>query len=172
MTSTEPSPSAESVARGTEGPHDDRELDGARLGLVSALVRGSGLVQHQLLLASTEMGLTPQQAQMLCIIDHSPRTMLQLSRLLRINKSSTTGLVDRAEHAGLLIRVQDKSDGRSWLVDLTRSGRILTKKFKRVVEDRLEGLLAPLPEQERNVLDAALSRLVIISEFPDTWPED
>src|ERR1700761_2250207 len=56
--------------------------------------------------------------------DREP-TMNELARLLDLDKSSVTGLVDRAERRGLVARVPAPADGRAVLVRLTDKGRSL-----------------------------------------------
>src|SRR6201996_5972620 len=50
-------------------------------------------------------------------------TMNELARLLELDKSSVTGLVDRAERRGLVARAPSAADRRSVLVRLTHEGR-------------------------------------------------
>ena len=143
-----------------------------RIGLVSALVRISGLIQQVLVGASAELGLTSQQAQLLCVVDHAPVSMRDLGALMRVRKSGMTGLVDRACDAGLIVRRADPRDGRSWLVVLTPAGQTLVRRFKRSVTTQVERLLDGLACPEREIVEGALSGIVLANEFPDTWPDD
>lgn len=131
---------------------------------MAALVQGRDLVQQVLVTVAAEQGLTPQQAKVLCIVDHAPVSMRQLSGLLRIRKSSVTGLVDRAHSAGLIVRTPDPCDGRSWLVDFTPEGRAAVRRFKRAVTERLEHMISRFAPRECADLDALLSKLVLDDE--------
>jgi DNA-binding MarR family transcriptional regulator len=157
---------------GSETDGTAATVAGLRIGLVSALVRTSGLVQQVLVTTSAELGLTAQQAQLLCIVDHAPVNMRQLSALMRVRKSGMTGLVDRARAAGLIVRQPDPHDGRSWLVELTTDGQTTVREFKRLVSTQIERMLMGIAEPERETVEAALTTLVLANEFPDTWPDD
>ncbi|MBO0830375.1 MAG: MarR family transcriptional regulator [Actinobacteria bacterium] len=63
--------------------------------------------------AHDRVRLTPQQTQLLCILRNGPVGMGELGRLLHLGKSSLTGLIDRVERHGLVIRVPDEDDRRA-----------------------------------------------------------
>jgi DNA-binding MarR family transcriptional regulator len=68
-------------------------------GFAAALVRLSHLVQHVFADVSRDHDITPQQTQLLCMLIGGPVGMTELSRLMHLEKSSLTGLVDRGSGA-------------------------------------------------------------------------
>src|SRR3954471_25014226 len=92
------------------------------LGFVDACVRLAHLVQHVFADVSRQHELTPQQTQLLCMLSHGPVGMTELSRLLHLERSSLTGLVDRVERRGLVTRVRDSRDRRACHIVLTSQG--------------------------------------------------
>lgn len=92
------------------------------MGMAAALVRTSFLVQAVYTEASREYGLPVQQAQLICVLMAQPRGMGELSTMLGLEKSSLTGLVDRAERRGLVCREPDPLDRRAVRVALSPEG--------------------------------------------------
>ena len=142
-----------------------------RLDITAGLIRSAALIQDVHAAVSAEHGLTPQQAQLMCVVGDQPSSMVQLGALLRIGKSSMTGLVDRAERAGLVQRVPDPIDGRSFLIEPTPIGRRTNEEFRRAVGERLDDVIATLTPQERDSLAGVLSKVVLDNQAPQTWPE-
>src|SRR3954447_16639200 len=67
---------------------------------------------------SRELGLTTQQAELLCAAMR-PDAVTDLARTLRRDHSSISRLVDRAAQRGLLDRRAQDSDGRVSVIELT-----------------------------------------------------
>nr|WP_306239361.1 MarR family transcriptional regulator [Ornithinimicrobium cryptoxanthini] len=141
------------------------------LDVTAGLIRSAALIHDVHAAVSGEHGLTPQQAQLMCVVGDQPSSMVQLGALLRIGKSSMTGLIDRAQRAGLVQRVPAPDDGRSFLIEPTPLGRRTNEGFRRAVGQRLDEVMATLTTQERDTLAAVLSKIVLNNQAPETWPE-
>ena len=74
--------------------------------------------------AAQGLDLTPVQAGILFLLKSEPQTMTQLSRVLDIDNSAITGLVDRLQKAGLANRQPSPHDRRAWLIAITDKGQI------------------------------------------------
>jgi DNA-binding MarR family transcriptional regulator len=129
-------------------------------GLASALVQLSHLVQRVFAEVSREHDLTPQQAQFLCRLIGGPVGMAELSRSMHLEKSSLTGLVDRAERRGLVTRVPDARDRRAWRIELTDHGAGLAFDAHQGVTGRLETLATELDSKEKDVLTSAITQIL------------
>jgi DNA-binding MarR family transcriptional regulator len=129
-------------------------------GLAVALVRLTHLVQHLFADVARCYELTPQQAQLLCLLVDGPVGMAELGRLLRLEKSSLTGLVDRAERRGLVARARDSRDRRACRIELTDHGADLAVRAHQGVTDRLDEATAELPTAERELLTSVIARIV------------
>lgn len=90
---------------------------------------------------STEMGLTAQQAELLCAALR-PIAVGDLAAALRCDRSNVSRLVDRAADRGLLERRSSEEDGRVSMIQLTARGERLAT-----------GFIASLAEQLRPLLD-------------------
>jgi DNA-binding MarR family transcriptional regulator len=146
-------------------------VDGEQLGVVTALVRSSFLVNAVYAEASREYGLTPQQGQLLCVLMGQPLGMGELGVMLGLAKSSLTGLVDRCAQRGLVRREADDRDGRAVRVTLTAKGSTLVEKFYAATCHRVEELPASLSGAERATLADLLGRVVRDNKVPAVFLE-
>ncbi|MGN5637566.1 MarR family winged helix-turn-helix transcriptional regulator [Streptomyces sp. AC154] len=136
------------------------------MGIVAALVRSSFLVNSVYAESAREFGLPPQQGQLLCVLMPRPYGMGELGAMLRLAKSSLTGLVDRTERNGLVRREADVRDTRSVRVALTPEGARLVREFYDETCRRVEELLPSLGPAERDALAGLLGRVVLDNEVP------
>ncbi|WP_424536445.1 MarR family winged helix-turn-helix transcriptional regulator [Sphaerisporangium viridialbum] len=136
------------------------------MGVVTALVRSSFLVNAVYAEAAREYGLTPQQGQLLCVLMARPYGMSDLGGVLGLAKSSLTGLVDRTAERGLVRRETDPQDRRAVQVTLTAAGDELAKGFYTETCRRVEMLPAALGEADRGRLADLLGRVVLDNKVP------
>jgi MarR family transcriptional regulator, lower aerobic nicotinate degradation pathway regulator len=153
-------------ARGV--PADDRRLvltplPGENdLGLVDALAQLSFAVQGALGRIAAGFDLSIIQARLLGILRDRRPTITDLAVWLGLDKSSVTGLVDRAEERGLVTRTASPLDGRSVLVAITSAGRILIANATRSFEDEITGLVVDLSPTQRGQLSSLASSVVAV----------
>lgn len=130
------------------------------VGAAGGLIRLTFLVQGVYAEVGRDCDLTAAQAQMLCSVADRSVGMAELSAVLGLEKSSVTGLVDRAEQRGLVLREQDPSDRRAVRVSLTPAGRRALTKFRAEVTARLDEVLDALPATERERFTRTVRRIV------------
>src|SRR5580658_10915279 len=108
------------------------------LGLVDALAQLSFAVHGTLGRIAAAHGLSIVQARLLGILrDRSP-TIMELAKFLQLDKSSVTGLVDRAQERGLVRRTASTFDRRSVQVMLTVAGLELVDRATTAFEAEVE----------------------------------
>ena len=105
--------------------------------------------------------LSLAQVRLLGVLRDRTPTMNELARLLGLDKSSTTGLVDRAERRGLVARVPSATDRRSVLVSLTDDGRSLVSQAAVGFEADVSAMLGRLTPRDRETLSRLISRLLV-----------
>jgi MarR family len=86
--------------------------------------------------------------------------MQELSKLLNLDKSSVTGLVDRAEHRGLVRRIPAIDDRRTIRVSLAPSGRRLVGTVAAAFAADVKSATASLSDQEQRQLSMLATRVV------------
>ena len=139
------------------------------LGVVAALVRSSFLVNAVYAESARKYGLTVQQGQLLCVLMAQPYGMGELGATLGLEKSSLTGLVDRAVRRGLVRREPVPDDRRAVQVVLSGEGRELAEDFYAATCRRVDELAAGLPAADRDRLAALLGRVVRDNEVPTVF---
>lgn len=132
--------------------------------LVDAVVQLSFAVQAVLSDIAAEFDVSMTQVRMVGILRDREPTMLELAGALRLEKSSVSGLIDRAERRGLVVRTPVPHDGRAVRVALSPEGRRLATDFESRVAGELTALLAGLRVRERAQLAALLGRVTGVSE--------
>jgi MarR family transcriptional regulator, lower aerobic nicotinate degradation pathway regulator len=131
------------------------------LGAVDELAQLSFLIYGTLERLVAECHLSIIQARLLGVLRDRRPTMNELAKLLALDKSSVTGLVDRAERRGLVMRTPSPTDRRSVLVSLTADGRSLVSQVSTRFETDVSVILDRLPPSDRDALSRLLSRLLI-----------
>jgi DNA-binding MarR family transcriptional regulator len=79
-----------------------------------------------------ERGLTQGEAHILAMLAHSgPANVADLHRGLAHKRSTLTSILDRLAKRGLITRDVGESDRRTFIVTLTRKGRVLARRVSR-----------------------------------------
>lgn len=108
--------------------------------------------------------------QIIClreIHEHGPITFSHLTRILALNNSTTTGIVDRLEREKLVRRVRSDRDRRQVMVEVTDQGVEVLQDapppLNRTFIERFESL----PDDEKDQIVAALDRLSSLIDSSD-----
>ncbi|WP_405856015.1 MarR family transcriptional regulator [Streptomyces sp. NBC_01515] len=141
-------------------PNDTPPPPTADLGLVDGLAQLSFLVQSALAEIAGQYDLSVVQTRMLGILRDREPTMNQLGHHLGLDKSSITGLVDRAQRRGLVTRTPSTVDRRSFQVSITDAGRQLVEQVAAQFAERIERCVEPLPGTDRKRLSRMATRIV------------
>jgi len=128
---------------------------------VDGLAQLSFVVQRLLERRAAEHDLSITQTRLLGVLRDRKPTMQELAKLLGLDKSSVTGLVERAERRGLVARAASPADGRAVLVSLTRQGRSFIARALVEFEADVSALLERLPKSDRRALSELISRLLV-----------
>jgi DNA-binding MarR family transcriptional regulator len=128
--------------------------------LVDALAQTAFATMAVLARISAENDLSLTQLRMLAILrDRRPR-MAALADYLGLEKSTLSGLIDRAQKRGLVERQVSADDGRAVEVFLSPAGRKLAEQ----VSAQTTGALSPATEQltpdEQRTLRSLLERML------------
>jgi MarR family transcriptional regulator, lower aerobic nicotinate degradation pathway regulator len=132
----------------------------ADLGLVDSLAQLSFAVQSALGRIAAEHGMSLVQARMLGILRDRRPTVKELAALLQLDKSSVTGLVDRAEERGLVRRAPSPADGRSVQIVMTPAGRRQVNGAAGDFEEEISSLVSGLTTSQRSRLSELATNVV------------
>ena len=125
--------------------------------LRDSLVQVSFAVIAVLSRVAAEHDLSLTQLRVLGILRDREPTMAELASYLGLERSTVSGLIDRAVARGLVKKTTDAGDGRSVRVSLTTDARRLEKR----VIGQLGELMAPLTDRLNSVEQQRLSSLIM-----------
>jgi DNA-binding MarR family transcriptional regulator len=129
-------------------------------GLTDALVQAAFATMAVLSRTAAEHDLSLTQLRVLAILRDRRVRMTALADYLGLEKSTLTGLVDRAEKRGLLRRAPNAQDGRAVDVLITAEGAQLAERGAARVREALAPMTGQLTPAERGRLETLLQRMV------------
>jgi DNA-binding MarR family transcriptional regulator len=121
---------------------------------------------HQFAVAIVAEHLTPlnltsvQFAVLVAINDVPGLDATRLAALVDYDRPTLTGVIDRLEAKGLVMRQPDPNDRRARLLFLTPEGRKTLAAADRAAHQSRDVLLDPLPPEERRQFMQLLEKLV------------
>lgn len=128
--------------------------------LLDALVQTSFEVIGVVSRVAAESELSLSQLRLLAILRDREPTMSDLATHLGLDRSSISGLIDRAVQRGLVTKTRDETDRRSARVALTPAGRELAGRGAAQIHERIAPLLAGLDGTRRQTLTGLLESLL------------
>jgi MarR family transcriptional regulator, lower aerobic nicotinate degradation pathway regulator len=130
-----------------------------RLGeLRDALARMSFTLMAILTEVAAEHDLSLTQLRVLGILRDREPTMADLATFTGLERSTISGLIDRAAQRGLVVKTADPHDGRSVRVSLTESARRLALEITAAIAARITPLTGQLSTSEQKRLTALLTK--------------
>lgn len=104
-----------------------------------------------------EMGLTMTQFDIVATLGNQPpMTCKELSEKTLISKGTMTGVLERLEVKGLIEKLMNVEDGRSYKIALTKAG---DKLFKKVFPEHVEYLGRAFRKLSKKELEQAINVL-------------
>ena len=127
---------------------------------MDSLVQLSFLIQEILGQAAARNDMSVTQLRLLGVLRDREPGMQELARYLSLDKSSVTGLVDRAERRGLVRRASHPHDGRAVRVASTPQGQQLAALVGGEIGQQVAGIVRGLPAADRSRLSELASAVV------------
>jgi DNA-binding MarR family transcriptional regulator len=127
---------------------------------VDGLAQLSFQIQRLLGERATAHDLSMIQTRLLGVLRDREPTMQELARQLQLDKSSATGLVDRAETRGFVQRTPSLDDRRTIRVKLTSKGRKIGSSMVNGFESDITAATRSLSKEEQKQLSKLASRVV------------
>ncbi|HXL94151.1 MAG TPA: MarR family transcriptional regulator [Streptosporangiaceae bacterium] len=128
--------------------------------LIDALVTTSFVTMAVLNRVSAEYDLSLTQFRVLAILRDRRVKMSELADYLGLDKSTISGLVDRAEKRGLLQRAPNTADGRAVDVFLSPAGTELADRGAALVARSLSPMTSVLTGTEARRLTTLLEHIL------------
>ena len=118
--------------------------------LVDSLVQLSFAIHDVLTRVSAEYDLSVTQLRLLGILRDRTPPMTAIAEHLGLDRSSVTGLVDRAERRGLVSRATSTHDARVTIVSVTTAGWDVGGHLAAAIATKIEALVGHVPKTERD----------------------
>lgn len=128
--------------------------------LIDVLAQSAFAVTAVLSRVAAENDLSLTQLRVLAILRGRRLRMSELADYLGLERSTLSGLIDRAEARGLLERVPDRQDGRAIDVLLTDRGRRLAPRVFAQVSAGLRPIVDVLGVAEQQSLQKLLTAML------------
>jgi len=129
-------------------------------GVVDALVQAAFMTMAVLNKVGADNDLSLTQLRVLAILRDRRLRMTALADYLGLEKSTMTGLVDRAEKKGLLERAPNAGDGRAVDVFLSPGGAELAERLYAQVGRALSPMTSELDPGRQRQLQELLERML------------
>lgn len=89
--------------------------------------------------------------------------VVELAREAALETSTMTGLLDRMERDGLVMRTPDADDRRTLRIYLTHEGKRLQKPLIDLAQSMMDDVLMGIPEEEMALVNDVLRRVLQLS---------
>jgi len=151
----------------TIGNMDDQEAHGRPTAMPMALGRLRVALEVAYTRAGNELGLTAQQAELLCVALR-PGSVGDIAEQLHCDRSNVSRLVDRAHARGLVARREGEDDARVRVIELTPEGERLAREFIAALASQTDLLRSQWSSKRE---EWATGLLLEISEALDALPQ-
>ncbi len=139
--------------------------DGAISEIMQSLRRIFKAIQDYSHEVSSKFGITgPQLWALKTISQNGSLSLRDLSERMYLHPSTITGVVDRLEKKGYVIRKRDQVDRRVIYVELTADGRKLVRKAPNPAQGKMIYGLKNLKGRDLNLIYDSVQKLVEIME--------
>jgi DNA-binding MarR family transcriptional regulator len=119
-----------------------------------------------------DLGISASQARVLAVLYYAPEPIKPsvIATLLFQETQSITGLLNRIESRGWVVRTPDPDDRRAVGLELTDAGRALTGKIVQITAELYGDLFeAALTAAERRQVEAGLRKVRMLAfKMPET----
>jgi DNA-binding MarR family transcriptional regulator len=109
-------------------------------------------------------------AQLNCLVtlyENGPLSPSQIAKLIMVNSSTVTGIIDRLEHKGLVKRMRISTDRRVITVDLTKNGKVLAENAPPPIQQKIFDGLSKLSEKDLKGISKTLLKLTDMLDVKD-----
>jgi DNA-binding MarR family transcriptional regulator len=138
--------------------------------LVDSVVQLTFTIHGVLVRVAGEHRLSVTQLRLLGILRDRTPPMTAIAQHLGLDRSSITGLVDRAEERGHVSRVTSFRDARVTMVQATPAGLALDKLVVARVTTEIGVLVQGVPSTDRDALERVATAVLRSASEPSVEP--
>ena len=119
---------------------------------------------HSRVLVQQHSLTAPQLAALQAVGELQPITVSAVARSVHLSMATVTGIFNRLEKRGLVIRSRNGQDRRTVALELTDAGAKLLDAAPSLLQDRFRAELAKLKQWEQTQLLASLQRIATMMD--------
>jgi DNA-binding MarR family transcriptional regulator len=123
--------------------------------VIAVLFRASETIKKDLDITYKNYGLTFSQYNVLRILNNSKNgqnTVSNTSKIMLVSSSNITGVTQRLEKSGLILRKQDPSDERITVLEITPKGSRILKNIQDAHLSQINSYLKHISSQKQREL--------------------
>jgi DNA-binding MarR family transcriptional regulator len=109
-------------------------------------------------------------AQLNCLLalhENGPLSPSQIAKLILVNSSTVTGIIDRLEYKGLVRRLRVSQDRRVITIELTKNGKLLAENAPPPIQQKLMDGLNMLSVKDIDQIAQTLLQLTSMLDVQD-----
>jgi DNA-binding MarR family transcriptional regulator len=125
-----------------------------------AIFTAQHLLKKRLIKNFIDQGIkiTPSHSTILLQLEkNGPQTMTELSKILYVDNSTVTGLVDRLEKMKFVCRSDHPDDRRKWSISISGEGRRENERARAVISSINKEIESGFSENDMKVIHKVLS---------------
>jgi DNA-binding MarR family transcriptional regulator len=113
-------------------------------------------------------GLTgPQLVVLKELVDSSPRSVSALAHAVNLSQATVTGILDRLERKGMVVRARSAEDKRKVYISPTTAASEVLADAPPLLQEHFIDAFSQLPEWEQTLVLSSLQRIVALMEAGD-----
>jgi DNA-binding MarR family transcriptional regulator len=101
----------------------------------------------------------PQLGCLLALYENGPLSPSEIAKIIMVQSSTMSGIIDRLDLKGLVERSQSNIDRRIILISLTNGGEKLAQKAPSLINPKIIDGIKKIPTHERDQIAQALNKL-------------
>ena len=109
----------------------------------------------------------PQIATLLALFEEGSMSPSQIAKKIMVKASTVTGIIDRLEQKGLVVRLRNSPDRRIIMIELTEPGRKLAENAPPPIQQKILQGLQKLDKTEREEIIQSLTKLTEMIDAQD-----
>lgn len=123
--------------------------------------RTSLLLRREFLRVLSADGITPEQWQVLAILEYAQQPVNQrdIANLSLKDKHTVSRIIARMEKKGWVSKKSDARDGRITVIALTPAGQSLAARIPKLLKNRFSDIGSAISEDEKQIVMAILRKL-------------
>jgi DNA-binding MarR family transcriptional regulator len=96
----------------------------------------------------------PQLSSLLALHEYGPLPPSQIAKLIMVNSSTVTGIIDRLEQKGLVQRTRTSLDRRVITIELTEAGQKMAEGAPPPIQEKIvNGLQSLTPSETKQIIN-------------------